>query len=181
MKLCECGCGATAPLATYTSRSRGWTVGQPIRFIHGHNGRGATRVARNGDRNPNWKGGTRDSRGYIGVRDGVGATAGYRPEHVVIAERVIGHALPIGAVVHHVDENKANNRNSNLVVLQSRRDHNELHRKMRVRRAGGNLWTDRICCLCRTPKNSALFYRSKDRKFESCCIECSRQRARRTA
>lgn len=36
MKLCECGCGQPAPIATMTYRSRGWIQGQPLRFILGH-------------------------------------------------------------------------------------------------------------------------------------------------
>lgn len=37
VKLCECGCGAPAPIARYTDRNRGWVKGQPLRFINGHN------------------------------------------------------------------------------------------------------------------------------------------------
>lgn len=36
-KLCECGCGQPAPIATVTNRKYGWIKGQPLRFIHGHN------------------------------------------------------------------------------------------------------------------------------------------------
>jgi hypothetical protein len=42
-KLCECGCGEPAPLASQTMKSRGWVKGEPIRFIHGHHPRGKTR------------------------------------------------------------------------------------------------------------------------------------------
>lgn len=35
-KLCECGCGQPAPLATGTRPSRGEIKGQPKRFVHGH-------------------------------------------------------------------------------------------------------------------------------------------------
>jgi HNH endonuclease len=35
-KLCECGCGQPAPIATYTSKHWGWTKGQPKRFKRGH-------------------------------------------------------------------------------------------------------------------------------------------------
>lgn len=36
VKLCECGCGKPAPIATQTSRHWGWTKGQPKRFLKGH-------------------------------------------------------------------------------------------------------------------------------------------------
>lgn len=38
--LCQCGCGNKAPLAVMTNRKRGWVKGEPVRFIHGHNGVG---------------------------------------------------------------------------------------------------------------------------------------------
>ena len=36
MKLCECGCGLPAPIATATDPRMGWVKGQPKRFRHGH-------------------------------------------------------------------------------------------------------------------------------------------------
>ena len=39
MKLCECGCGQPAAIATATNKSRGAVLGQPQRFAHGHNRR----------------------------------------------------------------------------------------------------------------------------------------------
>lgn len=36
-KLCECGCGQEAPIATKTSSRAGWVKGSPKRFISGHN------------------------------------------------------------------------------------------------------------------------------------------------
>jgi DNA-binding XRE family transcriptional regulator len=36
---CWCGCGLKAPIAKATSRRRGWTKGQPVRFLSGHNSR----------------------------------------------------------------------------------------------------------------------------------------------
>lgn len=35
-KLCECGCGRPAPIATYTNRKVGIVKGQPKPFIRGH-------------------------------------------------------------------------------------------------------------------------------------------------
>lgn len=38
-RLCECGCGTPAPLATVTDPERGLVRGKPQRFVHGHVGR----------------------------------------------------------------------------------------------------------------------------------------------
>jgi hypothetical protein len=45
MKLCECGCGEAAPVATRTYSKRGIYKGQPFRFIAGHQRRGTARPA----------------------------------------------------------------------------------------------------------------------------------------
>lgn len=39
VKLCECGCGLTAPLAGCTNNKKGIIKGEPLRFIHGHHRR----------------------------------------------------------------------------------------------------------------------------------------------
>lgn len=69
-------------------------------------------------------------------------------EHILIAERALGKPLPKGAEVHHVNEDKRNNRPSNLVICQDRAYHALLHRRARVLRASGNPNTQRICYRC---------------------------------
>jgi hypothetical protein len=44
-RLCGCGCGGFAPIATKTSSRDGHIIGQPIRFITGHNARLGRKVA----------------------------------------------------------------------------------------------------------------------------------------
>lgn len=39
-KLCECGCGQPAPIATRNWHTKGIKKGEPLRFIHGHHRRG---------------------------------------------------------------------------------------------------------------------------------------------
>jgi hypothetical protein len=37
--LCECGCGARAPIAKMTNTKKGHVRGRPVRFIRGHHAR----------------------------------------------------------------------------------------------------------------------------------------------
>jgi hypothetical protein len=53
-------------------------------------------------------------------------------EHIVVAEKALGKKLPNGAQVHHFDENKSNNRNSNLVICQDEKYHRLIHVRTRA-------------------------------------------------
>jgi hypothetical protein len=53
-------------------------------------------------------------------------------DHVRIAEEVLGRPLPPGAVVHHANEDRTDNRKENLVICPNRAYHNLLHARIRA-------------------------------------------------
>ena len=79
-----------------------------------------------------WRGGTFIDRwGYKMVRAPLRDCANpYTPEHVLIAEQMIGRRLKHGQEhVHHLNGDKADNRPANLLVCTKSR-HRELHRQL---------------------------------------------------
>lgn len=140
-KRCECGCGQFTKIARMTRSERGNRIGEPLRFINGHNGRGASSVQ--------WKGGKTISKGYVQCSSVLlRSPSGKRDEHQVIAERALGKPLPLGAHVHHIDGNPLNNANNNLVICQDATYHKLLHRRQKALLACGHAdW--RYCDICR--------------------------------
>ncbi len=93
-------------------------------------------------------------------------------EHVLIVEQALGKPIPKGAQVHHVDGNKANNQRGNLVLCQDIAYHKLLHARMRVRDAGGNPNTQKICSFCRVLHDLSAFNKMKSCKghgLQSAC------------
>lgn len=87
--------------------------------------------------------GTIDKKGYRVLEVG-GRTV---KEHILVAERALGFRLPVGAVVHHVNEDRLDNRNQNLVVCQDRAYHALIHKRMRALEACGHADWSR-CWVC---------------------------------
>lgn len=57
--------------------------------------------------------------------------AGYIAEHRLVVEKFIGRYLTKEEVVHHIDENKQNNKIENLMIFKSARDHAAWHNKLK--------------------------------------------------
>jgi hypothetical protein len=49
--LCACGCGQPTPIANHTNKRTGAVAGEPLRYIHGHNGAHAARIGAAAKRN----------------------------------------------------------------------------------------------------------------------------------
>ncbi len=137
IKLCECGCGKVAPIAKYSNTLHGWIKGQPKRFIKYH---AAKITSPHGKDHHAWKGGrTERGVGYVGVlipSHPRATSGGHVLEHIVIAERVLGHPLPPKAKVHHMNGIPNANANHNLVICENQAYHMLLHRRERAIRAG---------------------------------------------
>lgn len=106
-------------------------------------------------------------------------SSGMIDEHVLISESALGHYLPAGAEVHHVDENRTNNATRNLVICQSHQYHKMLHARALVVRAGGNPDTHKLCSTCRGLKpfiEFALMQANKSTGRQANCRICDADR-----
>lgn len=95
-----------------------------------------------GANHPDWKGGIRSfGVGYIGIYQPQHPRAGkygYVLEHLLVAEEALKKPLPEQAVIHHVNENRRDNRPCNLVICQDQAYHVLLHARLRALKACGN-------------------------------------------
>lgn len=94
--------------------------------------RGMTKRDISGCNNPNWKGGeSLRNDGYLLVRIGIISNKKhgkrYDLKHRLIMEKHLGRKLKAKEIVHHINENKLDNRIENLEVL-SHNDHIKIHK-----------------------------------------------------
>lgn len=88
----------------------------------------------------------KDSTGYLAVSQGAGKKIRL---HRILAEKALGKPLPIGAVIHHHNKDRMDASPDNLVICQDAKYHKLLHTRMRIREAGGNPNSHRICSCCK--------------------------------
>jgi hypothetical protein len=153
-KLCECGCGRETSLAKRNDPKTGAIKGQPNRFVYSH---------RPALPSP-------DQRKWYASR----SSAGNRYVHRQRAEKALGKPLPLGAEVHHPDEDPWNEQ-ARLVICQDHAYHYLLHARMRVKAAGGDPNTQRICGMCKAILPLSEFDRRINRGrpgFNYACRSC---------
>src|SRR4026207_1878463 len=103
--------------------------------------------------------------------------------HRIRAEKALGKPLPKGAVVHHADGSRSES--SPLVICEDVAYHAFLHYRMRVKAAGGDPNTDKICSRCKRVLPKTQFHRSASSplgifvKCKDCCRIAETTRARR--
>jgi hypothetical protein len=159
---CWCGCRTPTPLAKHTNKRRGDVCGQPTRYVLGHG------PIRRGPENPSWKGGRYIAvSGYVCIKHPEHPRAnprGYVLEHLIVAERALGHALSARARVHHVNEVRHDNFTPfNLVICEDDGYHALLHQRTHALRACGNPhWLK--CGYCGQWDDPMLLAKSRNRK-----------------
>jgi len=173
LKLCECGCGNPAPIAKFTSKSKGHIKGQAVRFIVGHK----SKIQPTGNKSYSWKGGLKNN--------GDGRVKEYTPFHpradgegyvlryILKAEKALGKYLPPKAVIHHTDEVVSNDENANLIICQDNAYHHILHQRQRAYKACGHAFW-RKCCICKKhddPSNLYILPKGNSAYHKSCKSE----------
>ena len=122
---CECGCGEL--IFSITKR------GYPARFKKCHGSKGKN--------HPNWNGGRYKHKGYWYVwkpEHHFADKKGYVLEHRLVYEEYYNICLLPWIEIHHINENRDDNRIENLMPV-TRADHRKEHRLD---------MSDRICILC---------------------------------
>lgn len=84
-----------------------------------------------GENHGQFAGGRFTAKGYWVIADGKG---GRQYEHILKAEKVLGRKLRRGEVVHHINGDKLDNRNTNLLICTTAY-HTALHQAMSMKYA----------------------------------------------
>ena len=122
MKLCKCGCGQQIIPKKHHKY-------YPQKYQVGHANKGKFL-----EKNPNWRGGKIEVDGYIKIYKPEYKNSdchGYIFEHRYIMEQYLDRDLSPNEIVHHINEDKQDNRIENLQVLTIS-EHNSHHRKEEI-------------------------------------------------
>ena len=111
--LCRCGCGREIELLNYR--------GQLKKYVKGHN---VKNFVKHGPEHPSWRGGrTYDKNGYVMIwvsnvnHPRIRGNGQYVLEHILVMEKHLGRHLTKDERVHHINEDKKDNRIENLQLM----------------------------------------------------------------
>jgi len=82
------------------------------------------------ENNNNWKGGKVNCHGYVFELQKDGS---YKQEHRIIMENHIGRELSNDEIIHHINQDKTDNRIGNLQIM-TQETHKQLHNELRCQR-----------------------------------------------
>ena len=125
--------------------------------------RSCSNLGQMGEKNHRFKG-KRRLEGYIVVYSPSHPKAfrdGEVFEHILVAEKALGHYLPKGAVVHHINGIKDDNRNCNLLICQNDNYHKRLHARIR-RLEDTQSFNLKRCTKCKEIKSLTNFHLNKN-------------------
>lgn len=95
--------------------------------------------------------------------------------HIIVTEKALGKKLPKGAEVHHVDCNKLNNANNNLVICPSKAYHKLLHVRTKALEISGNA-NYRRCTFCKIYDDPVNLYSNHGNfRHRSCASDYQKQ------
>lgn len=182
--LCECGCGHKTKIATQTRADIGHVKGQPVRFLQGHwvhtqsaHDKLATHRKTSLAKLKRAHLPSEHGDGYLTIHDPQAKKP--RLQHRVMAERALGRPLKPTELIHHINEDRADNRNDNFVICQGIAYHALLHQRERAYRACGQAhW--RKCAACKQYDAPENLYIPKKRGticHRSCLKTYGRKRA----
>jgi hypothetical protein len=171
---CQCGCGEETRVISASCSTRGLVKGEHRRFVHGHNcDPSALAPYQNcGDRHNGWKGGRiKTTLGYIYIykpNHPSSTLDGYVLEHILLAEKAIGHSLSDKNQIHHANNIPDDNRNSNIVICQDDAYHKLLHQRQRAHNACGHaFWLK--CWICKQYDDPKKLYVNGKHRFHRSC------------
>lgn len=101
-------------------------------------------------------------------------------QHTLVATAALGHPLPKGAQIHHIDDDGWNNARTNLVLCQDNAYHKLIHLRRKAYRATGDP-EQRTCTHCKKwdrPENLSLCGIAKRQPYHKACA-AAYQRSRR--